>query len=144
MGVIFQNFRFSLMIKPTSLLQHVCLDAPLLPPIRVGSVCPSRNHGKVKLIISKTIFIRNHTYRIFSLVISSLVFLQFFHVKYAHSSHQLSPFVMTSAQPIAWIKLLSFHHTPTGFTHSQCWHPFYIYVMTMMPSHFFTSCRWVL
>ena len=96
-----------------------------------------------KLIISKTIFILNHTYRMFSLVIIFSIFFQIFHVKSTHSSHQQSPCVMTSAQPIMWIKLLPFHHNPTGFTHSQCCHPFYIYVITMMLAHFFIDCRWV-
>lgn len=41
-----------------------------------------------------------------------LVFFQISHVKSAHSSHQQSPCVMVSTQPIARIKLLSFHHTP--------------------------------
>ena len=79
----------------------------------------------------------------FSLVINSLVFLRIFHFKSARSSHQKSPCLIMSAQDITRIKFLSFHHTPTRFTHSQCCHPFYILVMTMMPAQFFTSCRWV-
>lgn len=56
-SVIFQNFRFSLMIESTSPLQHVHLHEPLLHPIQVGSVHPSFNHGTMKLIIKNTMFI---------------------------------------------------------------------------------------
>lgn len=119
--------------------QHVYLYAPLLHIVQVRSFHPSSNHGTMKLIIS----IQNHTYHMFSLIINPLVFLQIFHFKSTHSSHQKSPCVMTSTQPITQIKLLSFFHTPTNFTHSKCWHPFYISAMTMMPTHFFTSCGWV-
>ncbi len=82
------------MTESTSLLQCVHLHARLLHPIRVGIVHLSCNHGIVKLIISKTIFFHNHTYRMFSLVISSLVFSRILHVKSTRSSHQQSPCVM--------------------------------------------------
>lgn len=68
--MIFQNFRFSPMVESMSSLQHVCLHAPLLHPVWVGSAHPSSNDGTMKLIIS----IRNHTYQMFSLAINSLAF----------------------------------------------------------------------
>lgn len=100
------------MIKSTNLLQHIYLHAHLLHQTQVGNVCFSWNHGIMKSIISKTVFVHNHTYRIFSLMISSTMFLWILYYKFSHSSHQQSPFVMMHAWAITWIKFLS----PIGFT----------------------------
>lgn len=104
--VIFQYFKISLMTESTSLLQCFHLHEHLLHPTQVGSFRLSCNHGTVKLIISKNVFVCNHTYRMFSLMINSLVFLLMLHFKYAHSSHKKSPCVMTSTQAITRINFL--------------------------------------